>query len=169
MQPSPHPHLVYPARTGLDLLGGSTLLGARRQLDRYSFRYGQVRSDQIKTHIFVAPLYRPSRPRRFRLRTPRKLTRSCRCAISCSFGESPVPSRRLRRGGTRASVKPSLAASLSRWSRWPTARTSPLSPTSPKLTRCSGIGVPERAETRAPATAKSAAGSVIRRPPATLR
>ena len=71
--------------------------------------------------------------------------------------------------GANAVRKPSLAASFRRASRWPTARTSPPSPISPNTTMSAGTGVSASDEISAAATARSAAGSAMRRPPATLR
>jgi hypothetical protein len=84
--------------------------------------------------------------------------------------------RRTRRGarsgaafGTSALRKPSFAASRSRASRWLTGRTSPPSPISPNTTMSPGTCSSASDDTTAAATARSAAGSLIRRPPATFR
>ena len=66
-------------------------------------------------------------------------------------------------------AKPSFAASLRRASAWATGRTRPDRPISPKTTVSAGTGVSVSAETSAAATARSAAGSLMRRPPATFR
>ena len=68
-----------------------------------------------------------------------------------------------------ARVKPSLAASFSRDSLCPTARTSADKPISPKTTVSAGAATPVSEEIKAAATAKSAAGSLIFRPPATFK
>src|SRR5271169_6054857 len=100
-----------------------------------------------------------------------RATRSLRCPIATVASPAPPPaSRRLTPPlGTHAWAKPSLAASLSRASLWPTGRTSPDSAISPKTTVSAGTGVSRSAETSAAATARSAAGSAIRKPPAMLR
>src|SRR5260221_195233 len=98
-------------------------------------------------------------------------TRWRRCRIS-RRATAPADSRSLprpRKGGTSAAVKPSLPASLRRASAWPTGRTSPDRPISPKITVSAGIGRKLSADTSAAATARSAAGSAMRKPPATLR
>ena len=99
--------------------------------------------------------------------------------MSCSFriseirifGESAVFFLGLvaRRGGAQAASKPSFAASLSRKPAWLTDRTSPASPISPNITVSAESGWSSAADIRAAATARSAAGSPMRRPPATLR
>src|SRR5439155_11083453 len=66
-------------------------------------------------------------------------------------------------------LKPSLAASLRRVRAALTERSSPASPTSPKAATSEGIATSENAETAARATARSAAGSPILRPPTTLQ
>jgi 4-hydroxyacetophenone monooxygenase len=71
--------------------------------------------------------------------------------------------------GTMAQSNPSLVASLRRASIWLTARTSPARPTSPNTTVAGATAVSNAEEIRAAATARSAAGSLIRRPPATFR
>ena len=68
-----------------------------------------------------------------------------------------------------ARLKPNLAASLSRASTRDTALTSPESPISPKTTVSGGTGTPLTDDIRAAATARSAAGSPIFRPPTTFR
>src|SRR6185437_6003398 len=98
-------------------------------------------------------------------------TRSRRWRIS-RRATPPVGSRSLprpRKRGTSAVVKPSLPASLRRASACPTGRTSPERPISPKITVSAGTGRRLKAETSAAATARSAAGSAMRKPPATLR
>ena len=72
-------------------------------------------------------------------------------------------------GAGRRRSKPSFCASFSRASACATWRTSPDRPTSPKNTMPGSVGRSVAAEARAAATARSAAGSVMRRPPATLR
>ena len=56
-----------------------------------------------------------------------------------------------------------------RASRWPTGRTSPPRPISPNTTMSCGTASSASDDTTAAATARSAAGSPMRRPPATLR
>src|SRR5205807_6992688 len=70
--------------------------------------------------------------------------------------------------GIKARVRPCLAASCRRRSRWPTRRTSPDNPSSPITSRPSGIGLLFSLLTIDRARPRSAAGSVIRMPPATL-
>ena len=72
-------------------------------------------------------------------------------------------------GGASARAKPSFAASFNRASPCVTGRTSPDNPISPKATARRGAGVSVSEETSAAATARSAAGSATRKPPATLR
>jgi hypothetical protein len=81
----------------------------------------------------------------------------------------PAASAPFLAGGVKALAKPSFCASLSRKSVRPTARTSPESATSPKATVSRGKGASASAEISAAATARSAAGSVMRKPPATER
>ena len=78
-------------------------------------------------------------------------------------------SREAARAGAMARVKPSLAASFKRTSGWLTGRTSPDRLISPKQAVPSGIGLSLIEDISAAATARSAAGSPMRRPPATLR
>src|SRR5271167_2048469 len=101
----------------------------------------------------------------------KRSTSSFRWPIGAVSSPAATPaSRRFpRRIGVHASAKPSLAASLSRASVWPTGRTSPERAISPNTTVSVGTGVSVRAETSAAATARSAAGSTMRNPPATLR
>src|SRR3954453_6731355 len=73
------------------------------------------------------------------------------------------------RTGTQACVKPSLAASLSLISACATGRTRPDSAISPNTTMSGGTGISVSAETSAAATARSAAGSTMRNPPAMFR
>ena len=65
-------------------------------------------------------------------------------------------------------VKPSFAASLTRYSAMETDRTSPDRPTSPNRRVCSSTGISRKEEIRAVTTARSIAGSFIRMPPATF-
>ena len=62
-----------------------------------------------------------------------------------------------------------MAASRSLASRWLTGRTSPPRPISPNTTMSAGTGSSDRDDTTAAATARSAAGSPMRKPPATFR
>jgi hypothetical protein len=71
--------------------------------------------------------------------------------------------------GALLAAKPSFAASLSRASACPTWRISPERPISPNTTVSAGTGSKLKAESSAAATARSAAGSLMRKPPATLR
>ena len=71
--------------------------------------------------------------------------------------------------GTIAPLNPSFEASLRRTLLWLTGRTSPERPISPNTTTSAGTGTPVIDDTNAAATAKSAAGSLIRNPPATFR
>src|SRR2546422_7947387 len=70
--------------------------------------------------------------------------------------------------GINARVRPCRAASWRRRSRWPTRRTSPDNPSSPITSRPSGIGLFFSLLMIDRASPRSAAGSVIRMPPATL-
>ena len=86
------------------------------------------------------------------------------------FRALPVLNRLPRAAaGMMARPKPSLAASFNRASARATARTSPDRPISPKTTVSGGTGTPLTDDTRAAATARSAAGSPIFSPPATFR
>ncbi len=68
-----------------------------------------------------------------------------------------------------AEVKPNFPASFKRDSVWATGRSAPDSEISPNTTVSVGRAASSRALSSAQATARSAAGSVTRRPPATLR
>ncbi len=67
-----------------------------------------------------------------------------------------------------AVLKPNLAASFSLASERPTGRTSPDKLISPNTTLSLGKGTSKAEEAIAAATARSAAGSFMRNPPATL-
>ena len=71
--------------------------------------------------------------------------------------------------GIKPCSKPSFAASFSRVSACGTWRNSADKATSPKKTARAGNGLALTDDTSAAATAKSAAGSAIRRPPATFK
>src|SRR5690606_15062984 len=97
-------------------------------------------------------------------------TSSARClSARVSRPSAPRPRAARRLAGRMARLKPSFAASLMRLSIWLTGRTSPDSPSSPKTTVPAGNGWLVREEMTAAATARSAAGSLMRRPPATFR
>src|SRR6266851_2012492 len=81
---------------------------------------------------------------------------------------SPPASPRADSGST-ARPNPSFAASFSRAEVCATGRTAPDSEISPKYTASVGSGALTSDDTRAAAAARSAAGSWIRRPPATFR
>src|ERR1700730_183697 len=97
-------------------------------------------------------------------------TSSLRCPIAAisNPAAAAVPRRFPRPLGIQASAKPSLAGSFSRASVGPAGRTLLERAISPNTT-ASGTGVSVSAETSAAATARSAAGSTMRNPPATLR
>ena len=102
---------------------------------------------------------------------PRKPVRSVTCRVWCSLSPEGARFALPRAGGKGATAvsKPSLAASFNRCGVRGTGRTSPVSPISPNSTVSAGTGCLEIEDTSAAATARSAAGSLSRRPPATLR
>ncbi len=81
---------------------------------------------------------------------------------------SEATSRRRKDFGIRQRLKPSLAASFKRLESCPTALSSPERPISPTMARSAATGVFLKLEAIAVATARSAAGSLIFRPPTTL-
>ncbi len=89
--------------------------------------------------------------------------RSTACTLSPSMGFLGALAL-----GMTATLKPSLAASLSR--SWPrgAGRTSPARPTSPKARKPRGSGRPRSELWMASSTARSAAGSLMRTPPTAL-
>ena len=66
-------------------------------------------------------------------------------------------------------LKPTRAASTARRAAWETGRISPLRPTSPAKHTSAGMGMSKVEESTATITARSQAGSVMRRPPAIFR
>src|SRR6516162_1388952 len=110
-----------------------------------------------------------SAPPRGAPRPPSRAMSSERWAMDARLRPLAGVLRRPPSGGIKASVKPNFSASFRRWSIWLTGRTSPPRPISPKTTVPAGIGRASREERRAAATARSAAGSPTRKPPATFR
>jgi len=98
-------------------------------------------------------------------------TTSLVASILAAGGMDPtfVIGGRLNAAGANACSKPSFAASLRRNPASETGRTSPDREISPKAMLVAGTGCSDNAETRAAATARSAAGSDKRYPPAMLR
>ena len=68
-----------------------------------------------------------------------------------------------------ARLNPSFAASFSLAAIWPTGRIAPDKATSPQITVSLGIKMPVSEEIRTAAAARSAAGSTMRKPPATFK
>src|SRR5581483_8216172 len=101
---------------------------------------------------------------------------SPRTSNSCSRDATPVaaapsagPSPRAFPAGRTQRRNPCRPASRSRAAARPTARTSPVSPTSPHTTTSAASARPRAEEATAATTARSAAGSSMRSPPATFR
>src|SRR5262249_51171137 len=82
---------------------------------------------------------------------------------------STAASPRALLAGRTHDRKPCRAASRSRASARPTARTSPVRPTSPQTTTSAASACPRADDATAATTARSAAGSSTRIPPATFR
>ncbi len=101
-------------------------------------------------------LDRVGQPRHGGLPHPRRLGRGLQSAASAACGAS-------------AREKPSLAASFRRISVLATGLTSPERLISPNTTQSCGSAASRAEDTRAAAAARSAAGSVTFRPPATFK
>jgi hypothetical protein len=88
--------------------------------------------------------------------------------VVTAMPDSAVASPRAASGAS-ARANPSFAASLRRAAVYATGRTAPDKDISPKYTASAGSGALASEETSAAAAARSAAGSWMRSPPATLR
>src|SRR5262249_32152068 len=155
--------------------GGDDPAGERQQLLDEAPRHGeQARECEDAEDREIEPVHRAPFAGAGRRCV---VDRAPRSALSNSATNSPrwpisrrtmsaSPGSRGRRRGMIAAPKPSLAASFSRLSIWLTGRTSPDNPISPKITVSAGTGQSLSEDSKAAATARSAAGSCTLRPPA---
>src|SRR5580704_11072165 len=118
------------------------------------------RDDQHQSSPEVEEAHAPSHAS-----PPIRLTASASraTAVSRTPADSPAPA------GPSACLKPSLAASFRRISVLATGLTSPERLISPNTTQSCGSAASRAEDTRAAAAARSAAGSVTFRPPATFK